>query len=85
MFGVNFEGHVPAWWCFMQAGLYFIYRLLDEMDGKQARKTGNSSPVGLMFDHGCDSFTAAFLTMMMAKMMQIGNGPVILWIILAVT
>jgi len=39
------------------------------MDGKQARKTGNSSPVGLMFDHGCDSFTAALLTLMMSKMM----------------
>jgi phosphatidylglycerophosphate synthase len=36
--------------------------MLDEMDGKQARKTGNSSPLGLLFDHGCDSFTTALLT-----------------------
>ena len=85
LYGLNFEGNVPAWWCFLEGGMYFVYRLLDEMDGKQARKTGNSSPVGLLFDHGCDSFTAAFVTMMMAKMMQIGNGPIVMWIVLAVT
>jgi ethanolaminephosphotransferase len=55
------------------------------MDGKQARKTGNSSPVGLLFDHGCDSFTTALLVMMMAKMMQIGNGSFLLWVLLAIT
>jgi len=27
------------------------------MDGKQARKTGNSSPLGMLFDHGCDAIT----------------------------
>ena len=25
------------------------------MDGKQARKTGSSSALGMLFDHGCDS------------------------------
>jgi ethanolaminephosphotransferase len=28
---------------------------LDNCDGKQARKTGNSTPLGMLFDHGCDS------------------------------
>lgn len=32
-----------------------IYQTLDNMDGKQARKTGTSSPLGLLFDHGCDA------------------------------
>ena len=27
---------------------------MDNMDGKQARKTGNSSTLGSLFDHGCD-------------------------------
>lgn len=69
----------------MQAVGYFFARLLDEMDGKQARKTGNSSPVGLLFDHGCDSFTTAILALMTSKMMQLGNGPIILWSLLSVT
>jgi hypothetical protein len=34
MFGTDFYGHVPAWWCYMEAASYFIYRVLDEMDGK---------------------------------------------------
>jgi phosphatidylglycerophosphate synthase len=65
--------------------MYFVARLLDEMDGKQARKTGNSSPVGLLFDHGCDSFSSSLLALMMMKMMQLGNGPIILLTLLAVT
>ncbi len=32
-----------------------IYQTLDNMDGKQARKTGSSSPLGLLFDHGLDA------------------------------
>lgn len=38
-----------------------------------------------MFDHGCDSFTAAFICLMMSKMMQVGNGPASLLILLAIT
>lgn len=33
------------------AGL-FIYQSLDAIDGKQARRTGSSSPLGEVFDHG---------------------------------
>lgn len=28
---------------------------LDNLDGRQARRTGNSSPLGLLCDHGCDA------------------------------
>jgi ethanolaminephosphotransferase len=84
-YGCDFEGPVPAWWCIFEGISYFFARLLDEMDGKQARKTGNSSPVGLLFDHGCDSFSTAILALMLSKMMQVGNGPIVLWGILGVT
>lgn len=67
-FGTDFEGPVDSWWCYLQAFSYLAYRMLDEMDGKQARKTGNSSPLGLLFDHGCDSFTTALLTIMIMKL-----------------
>ena len=53
-------GYVPNWFFFFQAWCYFAYRMLDEMDGKQARRTGNSSPLGLIFDHGCDAFSTGF-------------------------
>lgn len=28
---------------------------MDAIDGKQARRTGTSSPLGELFDHGCDA------------------------------
>jgi len=33
----------------------FFYQVMDNLDGKQARKTGSSSALGELFDHGCDS------------------------------
>jgi ethanolaminephosphotransferase len=30
----------------------FLYQTLDAIDGKQARRTGSSSPLGQLFDHG---------------------------------
>ena len=44
-----------------------IIKNFDNMDGKQARKTGNSSPLGLLFDHGCDAMTAGLVTIMIVK------------------
>ena len=32
--------------------------ILDSSDGKQARKTGSSSPLGMLLDHGCDAVAA---------------------------
>lgn len=43
-------------WVYANAGFSLLfYQILDVADGKQARKTGNSSPLGLLFDHGCDA------------------------------
>ena len=36
----------------------FIYQSLDAIDGKQARRTNTSTPLGELFDHGCDSVSA---------------------------
>lgn len=44
-------------WIFFFGGMsILIYQTLDNMDGKQARRTKASSPLGLLFDHGCDAF-----------------------------
>ena len=83
--GWDFDGPVPAWWCFLEAASYLIYRMLDEMDGKQARRTGNSSPLGLLFDHGCDSFTTSLITLIIMKVMQLGNGGLVMLTLLAST
>jgi len=58
-----------------------MYRMFDEMDGKQARRTGNSSPLGLLFDHGCDAFSMGFQSMVIAKCLQAGDN---MWCLLAI-
>jgi ethanolaminephosphotransferase len=45
---------VPCWVLFANAYGQMAYYTLDCMDGKQARRTKSSSPVGQLFDHGID-------------------------------
>eukprot|EP00571_Detonula_confervacea_P011827 CAMPEP_0172302154 /NCGR_PEP_ID=MMETSP1058-20130122/3895_1 /TAXON_ID=83371 /ORGANISM="Detonula confervacea, Strain CCMP 353" /LENGTH=506 /DNA_ID=CAMNT_0013012533 /DNA_START=136 /DNA_END=1656 /DNA_ORIENTATION=+ len=49
---------VPAVIFLLNGCAMLIYQTLDNMDGKQARKTGSSSPLGLLFDHGCDALNS---------------------------
>jgi len=64
---------IPNWLYGVNGLCYFLYRMLDEMDGKQARRTGNSSPLGMLFDHGIDAYTIGIQVLMMAKLTQMGN------------
>lgn len=72
--GFDLLGPIPQWFFFVQAWCYFAYRMLDEMDGKQARKTGNSSPLGLIFDHGCDAFSTGLQALVALRTVQCGNN-----------
>lgn len=47
----------PRWAFLLCAIGLFIYQSLDAIDGKQARRTDSSSPLGELFDHGCDSIS----------------------------
>ena len=48
-------GDAP-WWVFFTAGFAVLFYLhLDCIDGKQARRTKSSSPLGQLFDHGQSS------------------------------
>jgi phosphatidylglycerophosphate synthase len=80
VFGTHFyneEPKIPGWVFFAEAVCYFLYRMLDELDGKQARRTGNSSPLGLIFDHGCDAFAVGLQCMILAKLTQMGVGGIL--------
>eukprot|EP00980_Cylindrotheca_fusiformis_P027949 scaffold22574_cov125-Cylindrotheca_fusiformis.AAC.2 len=54
------DDSVPRWIFLWNAISLLAYQTLDNMDGKQARKTGSSSPLGLLFDHGCDAVNSIF-------------------------
>jgi len=51
---------LPRWMFTYHCIAMLIYQTLDNMDGKQARRTGSSSPLGLLFDHGCDAINSIF-------------------------
>ncbi len=53
--------NMPSWVCYFAAMCLFSYQTLDNMDGKQARRIGASSPLGLLFDHGCDAINTGMV------------------------
>jgi ethanolaminephosphotransferase len=48
-------GQVPWWMFLFWSSNIFLYQTFDNVDGKQARRTGSSSPLGELFDHGTDT------------------------------
>lgn len=48
---------------------------MDATDGKQARRTGTSSPLGELFDHGCDSISTVLASIATCLTFQLGYYP----------
>ncbi|XP_043268174.1 cholinephosphotransferase 1 isoform X3 [Venturia canescens] len=69
------KAEAPRWACFLCALGLFIYQSLDSIDGKQARRTGTSSPLGELFDHGCDSISTVFVALSACIAVQLGFYP----------
>ncbi|XP_026326985.1 cholinephosphotransferase 1 isoform X5 [Hyposmocoma kahamanoa] len=65
----------PRWTCALCALGVFIYQSLDAIDGKQARRTGSQSPLGELFDHGCDSISTVFIALGACIAVKLGEYP----------
>jgi ethanolaminephosphotransferase len=50
----------------------FFYQTLDAVDGKQARRTQSSSPLGQLFDHGCDGINTMLFIILFWQSFQRG-------------
>jgi ethanolaminephosphotransferase len=74
-YGYELEGPISAWMCYTIGISYQMYIICDNCDGKQARRTGSSSPMGMLFDHGCDAFVAMFNSFLLIRMFDIGTDP----------
>jgi ethanolaminephosphotransferase len=59
--------YVNSWTLIFFSVCLFTYQTLDNIDGKQARKTGNSSPLGMLFDHGCDALALLFVVLAVSR------------------
>lgn len=71
------EGICPRWVYLLAAFGFFAYQTLDALDGKQARRTKLSSPMGQMMDHGCDSLTTFLSLFICCAACQLGTGPLV--------
>lgn len=69
----GFNADIPRWPYFIFGIGLFIYQSMDAIDGKQARRTKQSSPLGELFDHGCDSISALFLLAASLSCMNAGK------------
>jgi len=66
------DSEQPQWLSFLVGLSIFFYQTLDNMDGKQARKTNSSSALGMLFDHGCDAVNAGIMAIIVGG--TLGTG-----------
>lgn len=52
---------IPRWTFALAAVNIFLAYTLDGIDGKQARRTQTSGPLGELFDHGLDSYSTVLI------------------------
>jgi ethanolaminephosphotransferase len=71
--GFDFSQPLKPSTCYVIGIFQLLYQILDNIDGKQARRTGNSTPFGMLMDHGCDSFTLVFTSYNMSRLLIVGN------------
>lgn len=73
-------GPGPPWLYFSFSLGLFLYQTFDNVDGKQARRTGSSSPLGELFDHGIDSLNCTLGGIVMCAALGLGstvNGAIV--------
>ncbi|KAI8381364.1 CDP-alcohol phosphatidyltransferase-domain-containing protein [Radiomyces spectabilis] len=63
----------PTWIYFSFAAGLFLYQTFDNVDGRQARRTGTSSPLGELFDHGCDALNCTYVALLQAAALGLGH------------
>ncbi|TLS23011.1 uncharacterized protein PpBr36_05630 [Pyricularia pennisetigena] len=68
----DLEGPGPSWLYYSFAFGLFMYQTLDNLDGKQARRTGMSSGLGELFDHGIDSLNCTLASLLETAAMGLG-------------
>nr|OQO30584.1 hypothetical protein B0A51_01211 [Rachicladosporium sp. CCFEE 5018] len=62
----------PPWVCYSYALGVWAYSTMDNIDGKQARRTGTSSGLGELFDHGIDSLNCTLASLLEVSAMGLG-------------
>ncbi|CAH8562990.1 unnamed protein product [Dicrocoelium dendriticum] len=72
----NFRNEIPASSVLFFCAAVFLYQTLDALDGLHARRTNTCSPLGELFDHGCDAISMYVLSMGYFSIIGFGNSPI---------
>jgi ethanolaminephosphotransferase len=75
IFMPDLVGPGPLWLYLSFAFGLFMYQTMDNVDGKQARRTGTSSGLGELFDHGIDSLNCTLGSLLETASMGLGTTP----------
>ncbi|KAI7952562.1 hypothetical protein MJO29_008193 [Puccinia striiformis f. sp. tritici] len=71
----NFQAKCPSGWLYVSFAMgLWIYQSLDAIDGKQARRTGTSGPLGELFDHGCDALNTTLGAILASAALNLGHS-----------
>ncbi|KAI5284593.1 hypothetical protein KEM54_001210 [Ascosphaera aggregata] len=73
LFISDLVGPGPGWVYVSFAIGMWMYSTLDNVDGKQARRTGSSSPLGELFDHGIDSLNCTLASLFQVAALAMGS------------
>ena len=79
----NMKGDIRPWVNFTCGITLFLYQTLDAMDGKHARRTKNGSPLGQLFDHGCDALSTPLCSIIFCTTLQTGPTPLAIYALAA--
>ena len=72
-FDTTISTPLPSWVYLTFAFLVFLGQTFDAIDGKHARNTNRSSPLGQLMDHGCDAFSNSFVIIMVTQAHLLGS------------
>ncbi|KAF5770552.1 putative transferase [Helianthus annuus] len=84
IYSPHLDSPPPRWVHFAHGLLLFLYQTFDAVDGKQARRTSSSSPLGELFDHGCDALACALEALAFGSTAMCGRNTFWFWVISAV-
>ncbi|KAF5187184.1 Choline/ethanolaminephosphotransferase [Thalictrum thalictroides] len=84
IYSPHLDSPPPRWVHFAHGLLLFLYQTFDAVDGKQARRTNSSSPLGELFDHGCDALACTFEALAFGSTAMCGKDTFWFWLISAI-
>jgi len=74
VYSPDLKQDIPSWCYLFNALCIFLYQSLDAIDGKHARNSGMSSPIGELWDHGFDALIAGALAIEFCMVLKLGNN-----------